>query len=223
MKKKIMFLSLVFFMIPFCFFLFSCSHSLEEQVNNCVSEYRENYFYVKTESFTASFTDGEREKDYIYNGEKTNLVDYGIIVVKSEVAVEGNLSFELSVNDEILVGEMERNPFDQTFVFDTGRRVSSEDNLELYLVDFDVRLNLICLSKECGLTCGQALTKFVYENKTQLQSYVLNDSFQGEVYIKLVGDIDDENNIYYYILAVCKDGQVFGSLIDVKTGIVVQK
>lgn len=59
MKKKIMFLCLVFFMIPLCLFLFSCSHSLEEQVSCCVSEYRENYFYVKTENFTASFTDGE--------------------------------------------------------------------------------------------------------------------------------------------------------------------
>lgn len=218
-----MFLCLVFFMIPLCLFLFSCSHSLEEQVSCCVSEYRENYFYVKTENFTASFTDGERESEYVYNGEKTNLVDYGIIVVKTKVAVEGQLMFELSVNDEVLVGEMERNPFDQTFVFDTQRKVSSGDNIELYLVDFDVRLTLICLSKDWGLTCGQALTKFVYENKAGLQAYVSDDSFQGEVYIKLVADINDENNIYYYVLAVCTDGQVFGSLIDVKTGIVVQK
>lgn len=143
--------------------------------------------------------------------------------MKTKVAVEGQLMFELSVNDEVLVGEMERNPFDQTFVFDTQRKVSSGDNIELYLVDFDVRLTLICLSKDWGLTCGQALTKFVYENKAGLQAYVSDDSFQGEVYIKLVADINDENNIYYYVLAVCTDGQVFGSLIDVKTGIVVQK
>ncbi|NCB48749.1 MAG: hypothetical protein EOM55_03925 [Clostridia bacterium] len=223
MKKRIKFLCLVFFIIPLCFFLFSCSHSLEEQVSSCVSEYRENYFYVKAENFTASFTDGEREREYIYNGEKTSLVDYGIIVVKTNVSVQGKLKFELSINDEIFVGEMDRNPFDQTFVFDIERRVSSGDNIELYLVDFDVRLTLSCLSKDWGLTCGKALTKFVYENKAGLQAYVSNDCFQGEVYIKLVADIDDENNIYYYVLAVCKDGQVFGSLFDVKTGILVQK
>lgn len=223
MKKKIKFLSLVFFMIPLCLFLFSCSPTLEEQINSCVSEYRENYFYAKTDNFIASFTDGEREKDYIYNGEKTSLVNYGIIVLKTGLMVEEKLKFELSVNGEVLVGEMGRNPFDHTFVFDTERRVSSGDSLELYLVDFDVKLTFVCLSKDWEVNCGQALTKFVHEYKTQLQAYVTKDCFQGEVYIKLVADLSDENNIYFYVLAVCKDGQVFGSLIDVKTGNIVQK
>jgi len=210
-------------MFSLSFFLISCSHSLEEQISSCVSEYRENYFFVKTDTFTASFTDGQRENEYVYNGIKTPMVDYGIIVVKTDATVEGELKFELSVNDEVLVGEMQRNPFDQTFVFDTEKRVSSGDNLELYLVDFDVTLTLACLSKDWKVTCGQALTKFVSENKASLQAYVLEDSFQGEIYIKLVADRNDENNIYYYVLAVCKDGQVFGSLIDVMTGDVVQK
>lgn len=223
MKNKLKILILVFFMFPIFFLLFSCNNSLEEKINFCVSEYRENYFFAKTETFTVSFTDGKREKDYVYNGEKTDLVDYGIIMVKSDQVNGQVLNFELKVNDKTFVGEMERNPFDKSFVFDIETKVSSLDNLELYLVDFDEKINLVCLSKEWKINCGQALTKFVNENKNQLEKYVTNESFQGEIYIKLVADKNDDNNIYFYVLAVCKDGQVFGSLIDVKTGNVVQK
>jgi hypothetical protein len=208
----------------FCALIFvGKAKSLEEQVSASVSEYRENYFYAKTDHFIASFTDGEREKDYIYNGVKTELVDYGVVVVKTDLTVaDEKLDFELTVAGNLFVGEMERNPFDSTFVFDIETRASPQDEVELYIVDFDVRLTLVCLSKDWEITAGKALTKFVEVHKQQLQNYVSSGVFQGEVYIKLVADTNDENNIYFYVLAVCKDSTVFGSLIDVKTGEVVQ-
>lgn len=222
MKKKIKVIGWVFCCFFLCCFLLSCSKSIHELISDSVSEFRENYFYGESGSYSASFTDGKREKDYVYNGIKTGLVDYGVLVVKIDNSQLETFAFELKINSETLVGEMERNPFDRTFVFDTTTRVSSTDTLSLYLPPIDLTISLTCLSKDWQMTCGKALNKFVDEKKPELQKFVSKEGFSGEIYIKLVADKIDRNNIYYYILAVCRDGTVFGSLIDVQTGEIVQ-
>lgn len=222
MKNKLKFLTLFFltFFLSLC--LFSCSKSLHKILSDSVSEYRENYFYGENGSFFASFTDGKREKNYIYDGIKTDLVDYGVLVVKGDAPSQETLSFELTIEGEVFVGEMERNPFDRTFVFDIASRVSASDAISVYLPKFDLNIPLTCLSKDWEMTCHKALNKFADEKKAELQKYVSKEGFLGEIYIKLVADKNDRNNVYYYVLAVCRDGKVFGSLIDVQTGDIVQ-
>lgn len=222
MKKFVKIACFVIFISAVCVFLCSCVTKFEDKINACVSEYRENYFYTKSGDISASFTDGKREKNYVYDGKSSQLVDYGVILVFVKDFAGDKLKFEMKINDEMLAGEMERNPFDKSFVFDIERKVKSTDNLALYLVDFDATLNLENLSKSWKISCAQALTIFINANKIELKKYIVGDCFDGEIFIKIVSDKQDEDNIYFYVLAVLKDAQVFGALIDVNTGNIVQ-
>lgn len=211
--------------ILFCFlfgliFFVGCSNSLEENVSQCVSEYRQNFFFGQGKFFSASFTDGKREKEYIANGVKTDLTDFGVVVVRVNSGDIGK-KYLLKINDESYEGELEVNPFDMTLVVDIQRRVNENDKIFLTINGEEVELKNLSSSWE--IDCNKALNIFVEHNREKLNEYSKKDKFVGEIFIKIVADKNDISNIYYFVLCVNQDGNVIANLISVKTGEIVQK
>ncbi len=201
------------------FSLVGCGGSLEENISQNVSEYRQNFFVGVGDKFSATFTDGMRESDFIANGEKTSLVDFGVIVIKTQDLSQKN--FILKINNEEIKGELEVNPFDNTLVVDLKRKVDKDDNLTLDYKDESV--TLVCLSKEWKIDYNNALDIFVQKNKEKLANFEKNNNFEGEIYIKIVSDKQDMSNIYYYVLCITKNGDIVANLINVATGEILQK
>lgn len=201
------------------FSLVGCNTSLEEKISQNVSEYRQNFFIGVGEQFSATFTDGKRESEFVTNGEKTPLVDFGVIVVKTQ-----NLSqkdFVFKINEEEIKGTLEVNPFDNSLVVDLKRKVDKDDQLTLTIDGESVAL--VCLSKDWKVDYNSAFDIFVHKNKKVLASCCSKDNFEGEIYIKLVSDKQDMSNIYYYVLCVTKKGDIIANLIDVSSGEILQK
>ncbi len=203
-----------------CIFSFvGCKETIEESIGQNVSEYRQNFFMGVGEKFSATFTDGKREQEFITNGEKTSLVDFGVIVIKTQSLSQKNFVFK--INDEEVSGTLEVNPFDNTFVADIKQTVDKDDTLTL---SFDNEsITLICLSKDWKINHNNALDIFVHKNKEKLATYYNNNNFEGEIYIKIVSDRQDMSNIYYYVLCITKNGDIIANLIDVSTGEILQK
>lgn len=198
------------------FLFFGCNDLLEEALCKSISETRENFFLGKKDDFLCTFTDGLREEDYNANGIATKLLPYGVIVLRC-MSPEKEIKFELKVNDKVYVGVLEKNPIDLTFVYDIEKRVNRDDSLSIYLVDFDIYINLENLSNSWQINCDKAITIFCTQNKQILTKYYIKNKFLGEIYVKIVGN--DENEINYYVLCVMQDNYVVGSLIDVNKGI----
>lgn len=201
------------------FSLVGCGTSLEENISQNVSEYRQNFFVGVGEKFSATFTDGMRESDFIANGEKTSLVDFGVIVIKTQDLSQK--SFTLKINDEEIKGELEVNPFDNTLVVDLKRKVDKNDKLTLLYAGENV--SLVCLSKDWKINYNNALDIFVQKYKERLANFEKNNNFEGEIYIKIVSDKQDMSNIYYYVLCITKNGDIIANLIDVTNGEILQK
>ncbi len=199
--------------------LVGCGTSVEENISQNVSEYRQNFFMGIGENFSATFTDGKREKDFVADGIKSPLVDFGVIVVKTDDLSQKK--FTLNIGNEKIDGEFEVNPFDNTLVFDICKTVSKDDNLELEYGG--EKISLVCLSKDWNVDYNKALDIFTHKNKERLKTFNINGSFEGEIYIKLVRDKKDMSNIYYYVLCVTRNGDIVANLIDVKTGEILQK
>ncbi len=218
---------LISFCLCFClFFLYGCGNNNPGQdgtYESFLSEYRKNLFVNKNSNYLVTFTSGERESNYIMDGKVSSLVDFGVLTLKFEKSFAGSkLQFELKIDDDTYAGEFERNPYDNTFVYDIGKQVSDDSKLTLYLVDFDETLDLKCWSSEWEYSYKDALKVFVEKHKEQIDACMKDNNLQGEIFIKTVAEDSNLNDIYWYCLLVGQNGEMFASLISVKTGQILQ-
>lgn len=215
----------IFVSVFMCTIGLACTHVNNKQDPNLslLSEYRKNLFVGQGGNYLATFTSGQREKDFIMNGERTELVDFGVLTVKFNYNFGETLpKFELKVNDKIFSGELEKNPYDGTYVFDIETQVEDSDLLSLYLVDIDENLNLACWSKNWNISYKTALEIFLNKHKTHVDNCYEQGKFNGEIFIKIVSNDKQLSNVCWYILLVCSNGEVHASLIDVNSGEIVQ-
>ena len=201
-----------------CFFTFSCK-SLEEDVSSSISETRDDFYYAKTDDYLVTFTSGKREQNYVMDGVSTSLVPYGVIVLKTSKNLGKTPSFAIKSGDKVYSGEMEINPFDGSFVADIEREIKGEDDIIFSLPSQNFETKLKNLSKNWEITPSKALDIFVKHKKNELNKYK-KSNLDGEIYMKIVGD--EENNTYYFVLFVGKDGNTISSLIDVNSGEILQ-
>ena len=45
---------------------------------------------------------------------------------------------------------------------------------------------------------------------------------EGEIFIKIVSNDSNMSNVYWYVLLVCKNGDILASLVDVNNGEIIQ-
>ena len=221
--KKII-LSITFIILSM-FLLNACSkvNNHQELSTNVLSEYRKNLFVSRTNFCTATFTSGQREENYIMDGNNTKLVDFGVLTVKFNSYTSQSLpKFELKINNDLYAGEFEHNPYDNTFVFDIQKQVNDNDTLNLYLVDFDQSTLMQCFSKTWKVNYKQAQNIFTEKYKTEIEGHLTDNILKGEVYIKIVSDDKELKNFYWYVLLVCQNGDMYSSLIDVNSGEILQ-
>ena len=222
MKKFFLYFFSLFFIFVINLSLSSCKSNVEEIISQNVSETRDDFYFAKDDDFFVSFTDGFRESNYVMDGKSSPLVEYGVIVVKTSKDLGKNPKFVLKVGEKEYSGEMEINPFDLTFVADISQKVEKNPKISLFLPDFNKNFELNNLSSSWKITSTKALNIFVKEKYDLVKPY-FNDEAGAEIYVKLVGDKLNEDSIFYYVLCVTQDAQVFGVLIDVYTAEVVQK
>lgn len=205
-------------------FLIGCGEvDFNTPAHTYISEYRKNLFVNKTGSLLATFTSGEREKEYDLSGFKTPLVEFGVLTVKFNMDVGDILpTFELSVNDKIFNGQLEKNPFDGSFVYDIECQVDDEDDITLKLIDFEQNLRLVCVSKNWKSSWEDAVEVFNQKFNKELTMHTKDGKFLGEIYVKIVSDGRDLENIYWYVLCVLQDGNIYSCLINPNTLEVIQ-
>lgn len=222
MKNVLKIVGVIFCLGIVSLFFVACNNSLQEEVSKNISEYREDFFFASDDNYIVSFTDGKREKDFITNGDSTSLVDFGVLLLKSKQDLGNKPKFKLTINDKVYEGDFERNPFDNTYVVDLQVRVNKEDNILFELPEMNVKMQLLCLSKNWQIDVNKALNIFIDYNEQKLSTYLKNKDFKGEIFIKIVSDKHTAENIYWYVLCICEDGNVFSNLISVENGEILQ-
>ena len=220
-KAVLAFLSSILF-LPI--FLTGCGQvDFSSHAHTYISEYRKNLFINRTGSLLVTFTSGERESDYDLTGFKTPLIEFGVLTVKFNMEIGEILpSFELTVDDKSFAGQLEKNPFDGSYVFDIESKVDDEAVVTLKLIDFEQNLKLVCISKDWKSTWEDAVEVFNQKFNKEVLLHTKDGKFLGEIYVKIVSDNKDLNNIYWYVLCVCQDGSIFSCLINPNTLEIVQ-
>ena len=225
MRKKnlIKLLSICFLFFCPLFFVGCGQANLNDYSHEGLSEYRKNLFVAKTGFFTATVTSGEREENYVMDGAKTKLVDFGVLTIKFNSELDDDApQFELKINDKVFADNLERNPYDGSYVYDTLCQVEDNAVIALYLVDLDQREKLVCVSNNWSADYKEAINIFSQKYSKELSSHTTSGKLQGEVYVKIVSTDKNMDNIYWYVLCVCKNGDMYASLIDPNTKVILQ-
>jgi len=195
-----------------------------------LSEVRYNLFRGSNDSLSATLMTGEREQDYILNGIAEELVDFGIITVifKEPVsALMGSPSYKLTVGDDYYEGELEKNPFDASYVADIEHKVS--DDAQVYLlVEWDTlyeTIKLDAISPEWQLNWEKALeTAMDNISDTNFEALVKDGKLNAEVHVKIISDPQGVTNQHYWYISIYgQNGSVIEMVINPVTSEVVSK
>ena len=224
MKKHLFIIFTCLFVLTCPIFISACGQvNFKTHAHTYISEYRKNLFVNKTGNMLVTFTSGERESDYDLTGFKTPLVDFGVLTVRFDMDINDILpSFELKVNDKSFSGKLEKNPFDNSYVYDIEAQVEDKDDLTLTLNDFEQNLKLVCVSSTWNSTWQDAVEIFNQKFNREITSHTKQGEFLGEIYVKIVSENKNLESVSWYVLCVCQDGNIYSCLINPNTKEILQ-
>lgn len=227
--KKIYYIAIALIILILCsFFLVGCN-KMYNLVKNNVSEMRINYYVGKSSNLYVSFITGFREQNYIIDGKNTTAVEFGVVSFKllnDALITSEELTFELIVDGKKYDGSLQKNPYDNTFVADIQSQVKGVKNIIAKIVDkqnvYDVSLQSVI--KDWKVDHELALKIACKELKNELETYVINGIFRGEVYVRIINNANMTNDKYFwYVNFVAEDGKTTAVIIDPITKEVLAK
>lgn len=195
----------------------------QSSLKNNISELRKNYFHSENESYYVSLTTGTRENPYISDGKyEGNLTEFGLIEVKlfDKLFSGETISYKMTIDNIIIEGVLEKNPFTSTFMDDIERDV--DDISKVYLVlDYGEKEELCLQNKSINFTID-------YKEAIDIASSAMSEKFKekdidfnGETYLKLIHDNSSHNTFFWLFTAKNRDLKTYSIIIDVENGQIV--
>ena len=219
---------LIMFLLICPILIFGCSNNVDLIVQESLSEVRYNLFVAGNEEVNVKFTSGFREAPYVLNGKSENKKEFGVITVKflkNFSNKNANPNFVITISDMDFDGELELNPFDQTYVQDIETFVLDDSSVSIKISfgDFTFEGNLKNVSNDFAINHKEALNIFVKEFKKDIQTLNRNGK-DFEVYVKIINDpsLEIDKN-YFYVCLLSSTGESFSVIIDPNSGNILAK
>ena len=199
--------------------IFGCSNDIDLIVQESLSEVRYNLFVAGNEEINVKFMSGFREDPYVLNGKSENKKEFGVLTVKFLKNISNKNAtpnFVITISDMDFDGELELNPFDQTYVQDIETFVLNDSSISIKIGfgDFGFKGSLKNVSNDFVINHKEALNIFVKEYKKNIQALNKNEK-DFEVYVKIINDpsLEIDKN-YYYVCLLSSTGESFSLIID---------
>ena len=217
-------MKLIFFVIISVLIFGGCDTTLERCLISNVAEVSEFVVSGREDGVFASLMCGMRESDYKMNGYATTLIPFGIITINLGDMDSLNVdkaNFVLFVGTEKFNGELEKNPYDETFVADIGKIVDKDKNikLDMLLGDWFKTIELVKVDQGWSVDTRDCLKILIDNYNQEVKSFIQDDVFEGEVYVKIKDDYDMYSSDYfYYVSVIGRRGNYINMLISCYTG-----
>lgn len=190
--------------------------------NDYVSEYRSNIYEGSNENYDIFASFSVREYPYESDGYVGNLSTlfevalsapdntktYDITFSIGGKDYGGELSFD-SVRMVHTFSQTLPEPEEQSISFLIGNAEDADEEA------IEITANSIKNSETLGLY--SLLNKAQENQKERFGAYIDGNSFKGEIYVRLL----HENDCYYYIGLIDRNGNIFSMLADAETGEIV--
>lgn len=185
-----------------------------------IAEIREFVLYGTEQELSVTLMCGKRESEYKIDGFASELIPFGVITITLSEDYMGDVdtsSFVLFVGTQKFEGELQKNPFDGTFVADIGKIIDRSQNvsIDVYLNGEKESIKLKDIGEEWSV-CVQDCVDILLDNfADEITGFVYDGEFQGEVYLKIIDDYDRfKSTFYYYVFVVDRAGSSISMLIS---------
>lgn len=221
----------IYYFIPLmlvCIVLAGCSN-LYKSVKNNVSEVRQNIYTGESQSLVGSFMSGKREEDYVINGVSTTSIEFGVIAVSLQninVGYAKTGQYTLISGKDTYSGELQLNPFDNSYVADIGTIIDSDDEiiLKVSIGSFSDEVTLSKINTSWSINHNDALKLACKTLKSDLKGWNTKTGFDGEAYVKIIHDSKISSTDYFwYISFVNTTGTMHSVIIHPITGEILAK
>jgi len=216
MKKYLVFL-LCFLSNFLCI---GCEKNATDFVTENLSEVVENYFYGEG-SFNVSVSSGEREKEYIYNGRKTENVEFAIFSLYTKNNAE-IIEVKIYIDDEMFNCKFELNRISCAYIFDLEKKVSNENEI---FVEYDnEKIKVNCVSNNFTIDYAKALTIGTNYFENEIKNLVSQKQFNGECYLRVIESrYNDFQKVFWYFYVYAKNKTTYSCVIDCYSGEIIVK
>ena len=218
--KKIIIILCVMVGLLFC----ACAINVKTIIDK-TSDLMSVFFFADANWGEVEVYCGQREKQFEYDGVSTSKVDYGIIKICFDEKLEqSTIDISFQVNEKKTNLTLEKNPFDQSYMIDIEKQISSNSVVKINILNSVYEEIIVdCQSKNWQITdkealeiAGESLQQFMIENSKNNLDY--------ECYLKVVHNVQDGKRLYFYTFSIkTNQHKNSGVVIDVNTGEVLAK
>lgn len=209
----------VLLMLPMFLFAGCSNNNLFNLAKNNIAEARYNLYVGETENLKVMLTSGIRESDYVINGYCSDPCDFGVLTFnfKTQITLPETVNYVLTVGTVRFDGVLEQNPYDGSYVCDVKTIVNSSDVVSAKIIagEFVESVELTCVNQNWNVDYIKALNLACDELNQKISTFIENDQFLGECYIKILNDDELGANCYYwYVNFVSRKGENYACIID---------
>ncbi len=202
--------------------LTACTSKMLKLTQSNIAEVRYNIYAGTGGSIHATFMSGMREKNYVVNGYATELIPFGVLTFTlpdTESTKIEQATYLLKYGTTRYEGVLEVNPFDGTYVADIKQVIDDTASLDVEIVVGDTvqDITLNKVNSDWKVDHTKALKIATKKCNAELKKYVVDNYFEGEVYIKIINE-PDTPNYYWYVSFLSRNAINVAALIDPISG-----
>ena len=210
----------IFFVIMASMLLSGCNIGLKNKVYNNISEMVDFVVVGGDDNMSISLMCGRRELEYKSNGIATQLIPYGVLTLYGVGEDVKEVDYVLFVGTIKYQGDMQKNPYDSSWVADMKTVVDESENIsvDILIDNAKVSYKLKSASKEWEVASKDLIDLLIDDYSDILKEFIKDGVFEGEVYIKLINEYEMyANHYYYYVSIVERNGGSFNILVSPTT------
>ena len=203
---------------------FGCSTNTEKYLRQNTAELREYLYEGSSDGVCASLIFGKREKNYIVNGYATELVEFGVLTfdVPKDIQIDETIAkYVVTVGTTRYSGDLQKNPFENTLVADIKKNISGVQSVTAKIIagEFVKEIKLVCINENWKIKSADVYSLVAKAFKNDFAKMINNNSFAGELYIKIINDSDENTSDYYwYVCVIGRTGGRLSLIVSPKTG-----
>lgn len=192
--------------------LVGCQGSASIEDN--MSEETNIYFSAKSGEHRASISVGTRENPYIIDGYSQDCCDFSLINVSFNSLLNDNIiAGKLTVNDNESDITLDLNPITHSYMADLGYKLNADDNIK-FVYD-GIEFDFSNLSNKFAVSGESAIEIAKEQLSNEIASYTKGNTFEGECYLKVLGENGNFENLFWCFTIEGRDGKTYNILISV--------
>ena len=213
MFKKI-FVSLSLLLVVFG--VTACGKTLDGYVLDNMAEITKEYYFGENDDMFVTLSVGEREEDYLLNGQATELVDYSLLVIKfKEENILRAITLVVQSGEDSADVEAEYNSFNNSYMVDIVDDITIGEDFSIV---YDGQT--VTLSKQNFAINYENALQIACENLSdELEAQKSYNHFNAECYLRVMSGLDNDfSELYWCFTCLNYEGESFTVVISTADG-----